>query len=116
MNANEKVAIANRYIKAISEGDAETIIAMYADDATMVDPVGTQPRVGIDAIRALYEQAATMDMNLVSTGPACPADGSVAFPFKMSVPAFGLESDVIDVFEFNDEGKISSMKAYWSKP
>ncbi|HBQ39884.1 MAG TPA: Nuclear transport factor 2, partial [Halieaceae bacterium] len=21
--------------------------------------------------------------------------------------------DVIDVFEFNDEGKISSMKAYW---
>ena len=112
MNSNEKMAIAGRYIEAVSNGDVETIVAMFADDAVLEDPVGSKPKIGIDEIRELYVGAATMDIKLVSTGAACPADGSVAFPFMLSMP--GLETNVIDVFEFNEQGKISNMKAYWS--
>ena len=37
---------------------------------------------------------------------------SVAFPFQVKMP--GVVIDIIDVFEFNDQGKVNSMKAYWS--
>jgi steroid delta-isomerase len=36
----------------------------------------------------------------------------VAFPFQVQMP--GVAIDIIDVFEFNGEGKVNSMKAYWS--
>ena len=35
----------------------------------------------------------------------------MAFPFQVTVGAMKIE--VIDVFEFDDSGKVVSMKAYW---
>ena len=35
----------------------------------------------------------------------------MAFPFQAN--AGGMTIDIIDVFEYNDEGKVVSMKAYW---
>ncbi|MCP4950734.1 MAG: steroid delta-isomerase, partial [Proteobacteria bacterium] len=37
---------------------------------------------------------------------------AVAFPFQVKMP--GIAIDIIDVFEFNEQGKVNSMKAYWS--
>jgi steroid delta-isomerase len=35
----------------------------------------------------------------------------VAFPFQVKMP--GMIVDIIDVFEFDEAGKVVSMKAYW---
>jgi steroid delta-isomerase len=39
----------------------------------------------------------------------------VAFPFKVTAGAPGQEIviNIIDVFKFNDEGKVATMRAFW---
>ena len=106
-----KTQVVETYLSAVSRGDVEQVMALYADHATVEDPVGTEPKVGADAIRKFYGDAAQMSINLQGTGPVRCAGNAAAFPFRLSMQ--GLEIDVIDVFEFDENGKVVSMKAYW---
>ena len=49
---------------------------------------------------------------LALTGEPRCAGNAVAFPFQVKIP--GMVIDIIDVFEFNDAGKVSSMRAVMS--
>lgn len=111
MDNKDKVAMAERYVEAFEKGDISIIRGMYADDATVEDPVGTEVHRGLEAICAFYENSLGAGAKLTLTGPARCAGNAMAFPFKVVLP--GMEIEVIDVFEFNDQGKITSMKAYW---
>ena len=99
MDNSDKIAMVERYVDAFEQGDVNIIRGMYAEDGVVEDPVGTEPHRGLEAICAFY------------AGPARCAGNAVAFPFQVLMP--GMQMDVIDVFEFNADGKISSMKAYW---
>lgn len=111
MDATRKSEIAKQYLAAVSDGDVATIRAMYATDAILEDPVGSDLREGIEAICEFYEQGAQMNVSAELTGAPRCAGNTVAFPFKVKVGEMTIE--VIDVFEFNTDGKIQSMKAYW---
>ena len=39
------------------------------------------------------------------------AANTAAFPFQVKMGDMSI--DIIDVFEFDDQGKVVSMKAYW---
>ena len=111
MDAASKIEVANQYMSAVSEGDVAAIREMYAIDAILEDPVGSELREGIDAICEFYQLGAQMSVTAQLTGAPRCAGNAVAFPFKVEVGEMTIE--VIDVFEFNAEGKIQSMKAYW---
>jgi steroid Delta-isomerase len=111
MEYSDKVAVVNRYVEAFDESDMEIIREIYADDAVVEDPVGTDPHVGIDAVCAFYEGALGSGAKLVVTGPVRSAANTAAFPFQVQMGE--MKIDIIDIFEFNDEGKVTSMKAYW---
>jgi steroid delta-isomerase len=101
-----------RYAEAFEKADLGIIEDMFATDATVEDPVGTPQHVGIEAIRAFYKSAFDMGVKLVIDGnPRC-AGNSVAFNFHVVMP--GMKISPIDVFELNADGKVQSMKAYWS--
>ena len=111
MDNSDKIAAVHRYVEAFEKADINIIKELYAVDAVVEDPVGTEPHVGIDAICSFYEVGLNAGAKLELTGnPRCAGD-TVAFPFKAVMP--GLEIEIIDVFTFNSEGKISSMRAYW---
>jgi len=111
MEAQDKIAAVHKYVEAFDKADIEIIKALYADDATVEDPVGTDVHVGIDAIVAFYEGALQSGAKLTLSGDPRCAGNPVAFPFSVNAP--GMKVEVIDVFEFNDAGKVSSMRAYW---
>lgn len=111
MDYSDKVAVVNRYVEAFDKADINIIRGIYADDATVEDPVGTDLHVGIDAICAFYEAGLASGVKLELTGPVRSAGNTAAFPFQVQMT--GMSIDIIDVFEFNDAGKVSSMKAYW---
>lgn len=104
------------YIDTFNRGDAAGIAALYADDATVEDPVGSAVKSGKDAITAFYAMA-------VQTGArlrlAVPIRGShanaAAMAFDVELYMQGQKSiiQVIDVMTFNAEGKFQSMRAYW---
>jgi len=111
MDATEKTAVVEKYVEAFERGNLDLIREIYADRATVEDPVGTDPHVGIDAILQFYENGFDMGAKLALLGkPRCAGD-SVAFPFEVNVG--GMRIEVIDVFEFDEGGKVISMKAYW---
>jgi steroid delta-isomerase len=112
MEASAKIAMVHKYVEAFDKQDMNIIREIYASDARVEDPVGTDVHVGIDAVVAFYEGALNSGAKLVLTGEPRCSGNAVAFPFKVEMP--GVTIDIIDVFEFNDAGKVNSMKAYWS--
>ena len=111
MEVSEKVAMVHKYVEAFANSDMNLIREIYADDAIVEDPVGTEPHVGIDAVCGFYEPALGMGITLELTGtPRCTGN-AVAFPFQ--VHAGDSRIEIIDVFEFNEQGKVCSMRAYW---
>jgi steroid delta-isomerase len=111
MEAQEKVKIVNRYIEGVSSQDMDAIREIFDEHATVEDPVGTDAHVGIDAVCKFYEGAFNAGVKVESTGPVRCAGNAAAFPFVARVP--NMEIQVIDIFEFNENGKITSMRAYW---
>ena len=112
MEKADQIAAVDKYVQAFAESNMDIIREIYAEDAVVEDPVGSEPHVGMDAIVEFYSASLPTETVLELTGnPRC-AGNSVAFPFNAVVGDMRIE--IIDVFEFNDEGKIASMKAYWS--
>lgn len=115
------------YFDLFNAGDGAGIVALYAEDAQLIDPVGTEPKSGMAAISEFYAMATQGGTKLERTGPTRIADKSAAFSFKVHVAGIKPEDtaidvalptgpmiiDVIDVFDFNDDGKITQMRAYW---
>lgn len=111
MEVSDKIAAVHRYVEAFDKQDMDIIRDIYADDAVVEDPVGTDPHVGIEAVCAFYEGALTSGAKLALTGTPRCSGNAVAFPFQVRMP--GMHIEIVDVFEFNDAGKVVSMKAYW---
>ena len=106
-----------RYPEMVTKGDVEGILELYAEDAWIEDPIGSDLHEGIDAIRKLYEAAAgTIVMKL--TGPIRVAAGEAATPLVALIGPEGSPDrqalDIISVMKFREDGKIQSMRAFWS--
>jgi steroid delta-isomerase len=108
--------IYERYPEMVSKGDVEGIVALYADTATIEDPIGSELRRGTDAIRAFYEASAG-SITMRRTGPARVAGLEAATPLVVLMGPEGPDQkalDVISAMAFDVDGKITSMRAYWS--
>ena len=111
MEASAKIAMVHKYVEAFEKQDMGIIREIYSQDAIVEDPVGTAVHVGIDAVCAFYEGALKSGAKLALSGDPRCSGNAVAFPFQVLMP--GAAIDIIDVFEFNADGKVNSMKAYW---
>ncbi len=116
MSLEEKITAAvNTYISAFGKGDLEAIMGIYADDCTVEDPVGTDPHVGNDAVRAFYQGAVGMNVTLQLESEIRISGNEAAFAFKgeFETPDGKITFRPIDVMKFNDDGKVVSMRAFW---
>jgi steroid Delta-isomerase len=111
MEAAKKIEVVEKYVEAFANSDMDIIRDMFADNATVEDPVGSPIHEGMEAICAFYDGALKSGARLSLTGKPCCAGNAVAFPFQVTMP--GMLIDIIDVFEFDEHGKVISMKAYW---
>lgn len=115
---NEKVmkAAMQEYIDAFNRVDTDGVVALYADDATVEDPVGTQIKSGKAAIAEFYKMAMKTGAKLALAAPIRGSHGNsaaMAFDVLLNMPEGRAIIRVIDVMTFNDAGKFTSMRAYW---
>lgn len=105
----------NRYIQLVAKGTADDIVELYADDATVEDPVGAEIHIGRQAIRGFYASFENMERDNELTLLRV-AGNEAAFGFRLTVTAAGsgMVIEPIVVMEFDDAGKVAKMKAYWS--
>lgn len=102
------------YLNGLASKDAEGLTNLFADDAVFEDPYGSEPKVGRDAIRAHFDGATQYDMTLDLQELRIAGDAAAAFfTVAMSIGGQEYNSAPIDVFTFNDDGKIIGLRAYW---
>lgn len=101
------------YIAAINARDLNAILALYADDAVVEDPVGSPPKRGKE-IEAFYANVVkgTPNLEIVTVNPSNGDSSAMHFQVK----AGPVTIDVIDLMSFNAAGKITSMRAYVKRP
>ncbi|MBL6902092.1 MAG: nuclear transport factor 2 family protein, partial [Luminiphilus sp.] len=95
--------------------DLESLLDLFADDASIEDPVGTPLREGKEVLRAFYAEACQGVAKAELTGSPRLAGNEVAFPFTVTAgtPEQEITINIIDVFRFNDAGKVATMRAFW---
>lgn len=106
------------YIDCFNAGDADGLIALYADDAVVEDPVGGAVYEGKEAIAEFYRYAVSTGAKLSLQAPIRASHGNAAaMAFTVDVVYEGKPAriHVIDVMTFDSAGKFSSMRAYWGK-
>ena len=114
----QMVDTVHAYVRALNASDLDAIAALYAEDATVEDPVGSPPKVGRVAIREFYAVSTSMQLVVALEGEIRVAKRACAFAFSVQVTHKGQLTTIrpIDVFEFDAAGRISSMRAYFGAP
>lgn len=112
---DEMVRVVERYVAAFDNGDAAAVRDLFAENATVEDPVGTPPHVGHDAIHTFYARSMQTGARLKLDGPVRTVGNTAAFPFSVHLTLDGSPAriDVIDLFSFDEDGKVASMRAYF---
>ena len=108
--------VVDRYIELVGSGTADEIVALYAEDAVVEDPVGSEPRAGHAAIRELYATIEGLDQRTRLLAVRI-AGSEAAFHFEVATLADGVTYTLapVDVMVFDDDGRITSMRAYWGE-
>lgn len=107
--------IVDRYVDLVTKGDVDGIVALYAEDATIEDPIGSEILRGRDAVRRFYEASAG-SVTMKRAGTPRVAGNESATPLTALMgPEDGRKAlDIISVMAFDDDGRVRSMRAFWS--
>lgn len=111
--AQEMETVVQRYIAALNAADLETIVALYAEDAVVEDPVGSPPHCGREAIRKFYAGSLALGLKVNLEGPVRAAADMAAFAFCVRLHWNGRDTAIcpIDLFRFNAQGQVVQMQA-----
>jgi steroid delta-isomerase len=104
-----------RYPEMVTKGDVDGIVELYAEDATIEDPIGSALLRGREAVRGFYKASAGT-ITMKQTGPVRVAGSEAAMPLVVLLGPEGEQKalDIISVMTFDEAGKITSMRAFWS--
>lgn len=108
-------ASVHEYLRALNAADLDALMNLFSADAVVEDPVGSAPREGLAAIREFYAGSLTHGLTLALEGQVRTAGSEAAFPFSVSLNYGGSPTVIrpIDVFRFDADGKIASMRAFF---
>jgi len=112
--SREKIReVIEQYVASVATGTTDEVLALYAEGATVEDPVGTEVRTTRESIREFYAAVEGLEQagEVLS---ARIADGQAAFLFELRTKAGDQTYTLapIDVMTFDDDGKITSMRAF----
>jgi steroid delta-isomerase len=113
--SNQRIReVIGAYVDRVANGTTDEVLALYADDATVEDPVGTEVRSTRESIREFYSALEGLEQEGTLL-TARIAGGEAAFQFELATKA-GEQTytlSPIDVMTFDDDGLITSMRAFW---
>jgi steroid delta-isomerase len=111
----DAAAIVKRYLDTVATGTAADVAALYAEDATLEDPVGGgEVHIGREAITGFYKmtEAVSIKTELLTlrTGGL---EAAFVFAITVGEGEGSMRIEPIEIMHFNAEGQITAMKAYW---
>ena len=111
----------NAYLQSVAAQDVDAVLALFAENISVEDPVGGGPEThieGREAVSAFFRKGFSRTLPTPTlTGPIrTTLANEAAMPFTLRLELGGRprEIDVIDVVTFNASGKITRLRAFWN--
>ena len=108
--------VCETYVANIAKRDLDGIVALFAENAVVHDPVGKPPVTDAMSVREFFQQVVTHVYDAKLDGPVRGSEGnSAAFSFELFVEWPNGSRQIaraVDVMTFDDAGKIVLMQAY----
>ena len=105
------VSVCDAYIAAMSAGDPERTVRLFAENATHEEPIDTPVRHGREEIFAFLDQYKDLGFTLTRLGPVTVVGNRGAFQARVDIPtADGSRSmTATDLVTVGDDGLISGI-------
>ena len=106
--------VIRQYVSLLARGGVDDLLALFADDATVEDPVGSDVRTG-EQIRKFFSNLEPMERQteLVMLRVA-GNEAAFAFSITFRIGDTAMRLQPIDTMTFNSEGKIASVRSYFT--
>jgi steroid Delta-isomerase len=115
-SAEQITQTVTRYLDFVAKGQPDEVTGLYADDATVEDPVGGEVHIGRQAIRGFYGAIENVKAETeVITLRALGNEAAFHWTLTLDFGGSGMRSDIISTMTFDEESQIASMKAYWTQ-
>lgn len=105
------------YLATFSATDREGWLDLFAPDATLEDPVGSEVRTGREAIGEFWDLSRSMaeriTLKLVQGPGVCGNQAAFAMEAHAQIGDTTIIAPTIDVMTFDDDGRITTMRAFW---
>jgi steroid delta-isomerase len=115
---DELRALTEKYAAAWRTKDRDAYVGLFAEDAVLIDPVGTPARHGHQGVGEFFDQTMemleSMDIEITRTH-ACANEIAMVFTIHAKAGGGAMAIDAVDIFEVNDAGKVAGFKAYWDE-
>ena len=109
------------YLQRVAEHDVEAVLALFADEVSVEDPVGGAPGThvqGREAVGRFFRKGFSRTQPIPTlTGHIRTTHGNeaaMAFTLRLEIGGETREIDVIDVVRFDAAGKITQLRAFWN--
>ena len=106
----------HEYIRCWAEDDRDGWLALFAPDATLEDPVGAPVLAGAEAIAAFWDRIHQGDMDMrceLDRIVVCGDEALMIFCVVTAGAGVEMRVQIADLFTFNEQGKIATMRAFW---
>ena len=105
----------NRYLHLVATGTADQIVELFADGASVEDPVGTTPRVGSTEIREFFSSLGALERaTTLRSLRVCGQEAAFQFRIAFDTGDGPLHLEPIDTMTFDADGKITSVRSYFT--
>jgi steroid Delta-isomerase len=109
-------ATVEQYWAAWAANDKDALLALFTDDATVEDPVGTPLKEGRAAIAEFFEQSQSAVDRIGMAGctvQVCGHEAAFHMEIRPSIGGAEMIIDAIDVMTFDEDARITSMRAFF---
>jgi steroid delta-isomerase len=109
-------ATCDAYVAAYRANDKDALLALYAEDCEWTDPVGTPTHHGRDGVAAFWDGARALADSIVLEPQdltICGEEACFRIEIHATIGGNTMIMDAVDIFVFDDAGRIKVGKAYW---
>ncbi|MFT4200342.1 nuclear transport factor 2 family protein [Gordonia sp. (in: high G+C Gram-positive bacteria)] len=108
-------SVVDSYIDLLTDGTPEQIADLYAEGASVEDPIGAPLRSTRDELVEFYGLICNLDEHKATLKWKKVVGDTAVFEFHLFTKAgdSGFEIQPVDIMVFDENGKIKSMRAVW---
>jgi len=107
-----------QYIDHFNANDLESLLGLFAETASLEEPVGSIPIEGEEAIRQSYSRVVNGDTKIKLLTPIRGShshSGAMAIEIETNVKGQQALIQAIEIMSFDEFGKIMNLQVYWGK-